>query len=688
MAAVAPSAHAAGLATAIDDAQLDWGVSGYAQQGVFGAWTFGAFQGDASYLDGTAGQTEYAVDAYPASSLPVGITPNAVRFSGGTGSLDRTTGDVTVSWTGSYTVNAYPSTFGAPSETYADPQLVIADGAARLTFDVTFGEGKDTGGATVPAVDAGRIAVATVADVDVADVLDGDFRLQPDYQGVTLPSSVVTNQSTSCVASGGATGWWGSWPEEFVAVVPTSLKSHFYSTSCGGSQDKKPALPLAVDLGIKGAVTVSQTTVAADGTTTVTVEGRNFDPSFAIGTRPPFAGLQSGVYIAFARAEDAWRPSEGGTSPKLAASELRNGVSVMWAIPAASFAASSPTQSIDGTGYTELRTDGSFTTTVKVDKSWLADVPGRYGIYTYAGGGPKVAAYETFTPLTFVEAPKITRQPAAVSVVDGSKATFTVAATGGGKLAYQWQRKNASGSWADVAGATSSSYALTAALAAHGTEYRAVVSNEVGSVTSAAARLTVTAKPVVDAKATSSLSVPASVRYAGTASVSVKRVAGKPAPTGKVTITSGSTTVGSATLKNGVAKVKLSTKLGVGAKRSLTFTYSGDSAYKPVTVTRTVKVAKASAKVKATLAKKKVSTKARSKVSVKVTATGTTPGGKVTVTATKGKKKVVRTVSLTKGKGAVTLPRLAKGTWTVKATYSGSSKVTKATSGKTRLVVG
>ncbi|NKX92546.1 hypothetical protein HF995_04530 [Sanguibacter hominis ATCC BAA-789] len=104
-----------------------------------------------------------------------------------------------------------------------------------------------------------------------------------------------------------------------------------------------------------------------------------------------------------------------------------------------------------------------------------------------------------------------------------------------------------------------------------------------------------------------------------------------------------------------------------------------------LTVSRAV--TKAPAKVKTTIKRKKISTRAKAKVTVKVTASRTTPSGKVTVTATKGKKKVVRTARLAKGKATVTLPRLAKGTWIVKARYAGSSTVKSAASGRTKLVV-
>lgn len=111
---------------------------------------------------------------------------------------------------------------------------------------------------------------------------------------------------------------------------------------------------------------------------------------------------------------------------------------------------------------------------------------------------------------------------------------------------------------------------------------------------------------------------------------------------------------------------------------------SAGSSLDNLTVSRTV--AKAPAKVTTTI-KKKISTRTKAKVTVKVTASRTTPSGKVTVTATKGTKKVVRTARLAKGRTTVTLPRLAKGTWVVKAKYAGSSTVKSAASGRTKLVV-
>lgn len=89
--------------------------------------------------------------------------------------------------------------------------------------------------------------------------------------------------------------------------------------------------------------------------------------------------------------------------------------------------------------------------------------------------------------------PALTRQPSSLSVSEGQAASFTVAATGSATLVYQWQRNGT-----DIPGASASTYTIAAALAADsGAAFRAVVSNAAGSITSAAAMLTVSASAPV-----------------------------------------------------------------------------------------------------------------------------------------------------------------------------------------------
>lgn len=95
-------------------------------------------------------------------------------------------------------------------------------------------------------------------------------------------------------------------------------------------------------------------------------------------------------------------------------------------------------------------------------------------------------AYYDVTGFTPVVAPTITTQPADTVVAPGAPVALTVAANGSAPLAYQWSKDGTA-----LAGATGSSYALTAAQLSDAGTYRCGVSNLAGSVTSNPAILTV-----------------------------------------------------------------------------------------------------------------------------------------------------------------------------------------------------
>ena len=84
--------------------------------------------------------------------------------------------------------------------------------------------------------------------------------------------------------------------------------------------------------------------------------------------------------------------------------------------------------------------------------------------------------------------PAITDQPDDVTVSEGQPASFSVSATGTPPLSYQWQKNNV-----NIPGATASTYTLSAVQSSDAGNYRVVVTNSAGSVTSQAATLTVTA---------------------------------------------------------------------------------------------------------------------------------------------------------------------------------------------------
>lgn len=83
-------------------------------------------------------------------------------------------------------------------------------------------------------------------------------------------------------------------------------------------------------------------------------------------------------------------------------------------------------------------------------------------------------------------APVIVSNPVAVTVGASSNATFSIQATGSQTLTYQWLFNSA-----PIAGATSSQYSLSGVQSSNAGNYRVIVANSMGSVTSAPALLTV-----------------------------------------------------------------------------------------------------------------------------------------------------------------------------------------------------
>lgn len=101
-------------------------------------------------------------------------------------------------------------------------------------------------------------------------------------------------------------------------------------------------------------------------------------------------------------------------------------------------------------------------------------------------GGDKITG-------TVKYAPTITTQPTSQTVTEGGTATFTVVTSGTEPLSYKWQQSTDSGqSWTDIGGATDATYTTEATTTSmNGYQYRCVVSNSAGSITSDAVSLTV-----------------------------------------------------------------------------------------------------------------------------------------------------------------------------------------------------
>ena len=89
--------------------------------------------------------------------------------------------------------------------------------------------------------------------------------------------------------------------------------------------------------------------------------------------------------------------------------------------------------------------------------------------------------------------PVVSQDPSVTNICAGSAASFTIGATGGGTLAYQWQTNSVNlSNGGAYSGVTSNVLTITPVTAAVVANYRCIISNDGGSVTSSVAGLTVT----------------------------------------------------------------------------------------------------------------------------------------------------------------------------------------------------
>jgi alpha-tubulin suppressor-like RCC1 family protein len=111
--------------------------------------------------------------------------------------------------------------------------------------------------------------------------------------------------------------------------------------------------------------------------------------------------------------------------------------------------------------------------------------------YSVTVGNALGSLTSTAASLTVVGAPAIATQPAAVSVIEGSTANFSVGVSGNA-LGYQWTRNNVA-----ISGATSGTYTTaTLTTADNGAVYGVIVYNGAGLVISSGATLGVSAAPL------------------------------------------------------------------------------------------------------------------------------------------------------------------------------------------------
>ncbi len=155
-----------------------------------------------------------------------------------------------------------------------------------------------------------------------------------------------------------------------------------------------------------------------------------------------------------------------------------------------------------GSGFTNLSNSGVYSGVTTDTLTITGVTSGLNGAQYQAVFSNAAGLTATTTPatLTVDYAPAVTSNPSSVTVNAGQSTTFTAAgASGNPAPTVQWQVSTDGGNtFTPITGATSTTLSITNATAAqNGTEYEAVFTNSVGSVTTSAATLTVDYAPTV-----------------------------------------------------------------------------------------------------------------------------------------------------------------------------------------------
>jgi hypothetical protein len=135
---------------------------------------------------------------------------------------------------------------------------------------------------------------------------------------------------------------------------------------------------------------------------------------------------------------------------------------------------------------------GANSSTYALNPTAMGDNGAQFTVRVSNGAGNTMSSTATLTVNPAPVPPSIITQPASQTVTEPAAASFSVDATGDAPLSYQWRRNGV-----DIVGAASSSYTLNpTAMADSGAQFTVRVTNAAGTVTSAAATLTVNPAPV------------------------------------------------------------------------------------------------------------------------------------------------------------------------------------------------
>lgn len=161
-------------------------------------------------------------------------TGNRVSITGGTGTVNTSTGEATIRWKGSFTVVFYG---GLTYWWVTDPVLTVKGGKGTLTATAGgYGASMDDLSQWVPLAER-TITLGTLSTVSLSS--DRGFTATPAYRSVSVTTAGGQEQTKT-----GSD--WGSFPQDFVTFqAATGQSGYWYST--GGVRDfAKPPYPVTV----------------------------------------------------------------------------------------------------------------------------------------------------------------------------------------------------------------------------------------------------------------------------------------------------------------------------------------------------------------------------------------------------------------------------------------------------------
>ena len=144
----------------------------------------------------------------------------------------------------------------------------------------------------------------------------------------------------------------------------------------------------------------------------------------------------------------------------------------------------------DGPSGTGSSYAGATTLALTISGVSAADA-GDYTVVVTNPGGAATSTVSTLAITTGAIAPSIVGSPASATGSVNGSASFSVSANGTAPLSFQWQKSLNNVDFADIPGATASTFALSPLGTADAGYYRVVVTNSVDSATSASAALTI-----------------------------------------------------------------------------------------------------------------------------------------------------------------------------------------------------